>query len=484
VAHKRSVLLAIEDVTERHEQAEARYQRMFETAKDGMIICYVDTERITDVNPFFLELLGLQREQVIGHRMADLAAFQAAPDAATIIAEAAGMETVRRENLSLHGAKGEPIEVDVTANRYLLGSRPAVQINLRDVTTRNRALKVLRESEARLRLFVESVRDYALFQLDPNGLISSWNIGAERLLGFSEQEIIGQPFDRIFTAVDVAAGSPQSEMENARAKGTSLDERWHLRKDGSIFFSSGVLTVIRDSSGRLRGFSKIMRDITESHNAELRLKDQEQKLRVSLAEKEALLKEIHHRVKNNLQIIASLLDLQSEFLDHAGSREVLLEMKTRVRSIAAIHELLYTAADFSRIEFRRFVEKLAQDVIAVHRLHATKVEVEIHVESAFLDITQAVPCGLIVNELLVNALKHAFPKGRSGKISVGFDSDQTNWRLEVSDDGIGLPADIDPAHVNSMGFQLIHLLAQQVGGSVDVIRDAGTRFAISFPRNA
>jgi PAS domain S-box-containing protein len=483
-AHQRSVLLAIEDVTERHEQAEARYQRMFETAKDGMLICDVETEKIIDVNPFFLELLEVQRDQVIGRRLGDLDAFQTAGDAATMVAEAAVKEIVRCDGASLLAASGRPIQADFMANRYKLGSRPVVQVNLRDVTARNRALGELLESEARFRLLVESVRDYALFQLDPNGLISSWNLGAERVFGYTEAEIIGQPFQRIFTPVDIAAGSPQTEMENARASDTSLDERWHVRKDGSIFFANGVLTAIRDSSGRLRGFSKIMRDITEPHRAELQLKDQDQRLRASLAEKEALLKEIHHRVKNNLQMIASLLDLQSEFLGQEDTKDVLVEMKTRVRSIAAIHELLYTAADFSRIEFRRFVEKLAQDVIAVQRKHATQVEVEIHAESVFLDMTQAVPCGLIVNELLTNALKHAFPQGRSGKIEVSFGSEQKNWRLEVGDDGIGLPAGIDPGNVNSMGFQLMQLLAQQLNGSLEVVRDAGTRFVIRFPRNA
>jgi two-component sensor histidine kinase len=197
-----------------------------------------------------------------------------------------------------------------------------------------------------------------------------------------------------------------------------------------------------------------------------------------------LLKEIHHRVKNNLQIIASLLDLQSEFLNRADSKDVLLEMKTRIRSIAAIHELLYKAADFSRIDFRRFIEKLAQDVIAVHRQHATQVDLEIEAESVLLDMTQAVPCGLIANELVTNAFKYAFPEGRRGKIKVSFGSDQTTWRLEVSDDGIGLPPNIDPKKVNSMGFQLIQLLAQQLKGHVDVIRDVGTHFIIRFPRNA
>ena len=227
-----------------------------------------------------------------------------------------------------------------------------------------------------------------------------------------------------------------------------------------------------------------MRDVTERHRDEHRLKEQEQKVRASLAEKEALLKEIHHRVKNNLQIIASLLDLQSEFLDQADTKAVLVEMKTRVRSIASIHELLYTAADFSRIEFRRFVDKLVQDVIVVHHQPASQVGVEIEAELALLQMTQAVPCGLMINELLTNALKHAFPEGRQGHIKISFRSNETHWRLEVSDDGVGLSADINPESVNSMGFQLIQLLVQQLNGGLTVVRDHGTQFVITFPRNS
>jgi len=481
-AQKRSVLLAIEDVTERQEQAEIRYQRMFEAAKDGMVICDAETEKVIDVNPYTLELFQYRREQIIGRALGDLDAFQIAGEAAAIVADAVDQETVRRDGVSLRGGDGREIQVDMLANRYKYGSRPVVQINIRDVTTRNKALSDLRESEARFRLFVESVRDYAIFQVDPNGEISSWNVGAERLLGFPEAEIIGRPFEQIFTPEDVAAGSAQQELETARRTGTSEDERWHVRKDGSRFFASGVLTAVWDAGGGLRGYSKIMRDVTERYWAEHRLKDQEQKLRASLAEKEALLKEIHHRVKNNLQIIASLLDLQSEFLSQADTKAVLVEMNTRVRSIAAIHELLYTASDFSRIEFRRFVDKLAQDVISLHRKGSTNVNVEIETESALLEMTQAVPCGLIVNELLTNALKHAFPEGRQGTIQVSFGGDQTDWRLEVSDNGIGLPADVLPDRVNSMGFQLIQLLVQQLNGGLELTRNSGTQFVIKFPR--
>ena len=482
-ANRRSVLLAIEDVTERHEQAEVRYQRMFETATDGMLICDAETEKIIDVNPGLLELLDYRREQIVGRTLGELDAFQTVGNGNTIVAEAKDKESVHYDGASLRSAAGRVIQADIVASRYALGSRLVVQMNIRDVTSRNRALDDL-QSEARFRVFVESVRDYALFQVDPNGLISSWNLGAERLLGYSQAEIIGLPFARIFTPEDLAAGKAELEIATAREKGTAEDERWHLRKDGSRFFATEVLTSVWDSAGRLSGFSKIMRDITERHHAEHQLKVQEQQLRFSLAEKEALLKEIHHRVKNNLQIIASLLDLQSEFLGKVDTRDVLVEMKSRVRSIAAIHELLYTAADFSRIEFRRFIDKLVQDVIAAYRQPGTQVGVEVETQSVRLEMAQAVPCGLIVNELLTNALKHAFPEGREGKIKVSFGSDETHWRLAVSDDGAGLAPEVDPQNANSMGFQLIQLLVQQLNGSLHVVRDAGTRFVISFPRNA
>lgn len=478
----RTVLLAIEDVTEWHAQAEVRYQRMFETAKDGILICDAETEKIKDVNPFLLELLGYQRERVVGRLLGDLDAFHAAEEAIKVVWQTGSEEIVRRDDVPLRAADGKMIQADLVANRYTVGSQQVVQINIRDVTARNRTVEALRESEARFRMFVESVRDYALFQTDVNGVISAWNIGAERLLGYTEAEMIGQPFARTFTPEDIASGRPEREIERAREDGTAQDERWHFRKDGGRFFASGVLTSVLDSAGRLRGFAKIMRDVTERHQAEHQLQEQQRQLRASLAEKEVLLKEIHHRVKNNLQIIASLLGLQSEFVENAEARKLLSEMNTRVRSIAAIHELLYAAGDFSRIEFSRYVDKLVRDVIALYGSSTPHVQVSVEAEPLLLQITEAVPCGLIVNELLTNAFKHAFPEGRPGQIKVIFHSAEAECLLEVRDNGIGLPENIDPHTMNTMGLQLLHLLVQQLSGTLDVTRDSGTQFAIRFPR--
>lgn len=265
----------------RGEVAEIRYQRLFETAKGGMLVFDAETDKLIDVNPFFLELSGYGRERLIGLRISEMKPFEEAAEISGTVAEARSGRIVRYENVCLLTADGKPLQVEVIANRYLIGAQEVVQANIRDVTKRNQAVQPLRESEERFRPFVDNVRDYALFQMDLAGRITSWNSGAERLLGFSESEIIGQSATRVFTPDDVARGEAAQELETARLAGRAEDERWHLRKDGSRFFASGVLTTVHDEGGRLRGFAKIMRDITARKAVEEQLKQQAQLLELA-----------------------------------------------------------------------------------------------------------------------------------------------------------------------------------------------------------
>jgi two-component system CheB/CheR fusion protein len=470
---RRMLLLAIEDVTVRREQAEMRYQRLFEAAKDGILIVDAESERVVDVNPFVFELTGYGRELWVGRRLAEVDAFLNKDAAAGIVSEARSSEVVRYDRMYLRDRAGRSRQADMIANRYSIGGQQIVQINIRDVTARNEAFETLRKSEERFRLFVDSVKDYALVQLDIDGNISSWNTGAERMLRYTEREIIGKPFSILFTPEDRAREKPTEELEGARVNGASEDERWHVKKDGSRFFASGILTTVRSEAGELRGFAKIMRDVTDRKKAD-------EQLRTSLLEKEVLLKEVHHRVKNNLQIIASLLNLQGEFVADPQARTMLETMNTRVRSIAAIHELLYRAEDLSHIDFVAYLQTLTRDVLAVYSTR-DRVRVEVEAEPALLEITQAVPCGLIVNELLTNALKHAFPGERGGSIRVAFQALDKDYAVEVRDNGIGLPEDANPQNARSLGFQLLSLLVQQLNGRLAIDRSSGSRFTVTFP---
>ena len=468
------VLVAIEDLTQPMEQAEMRYRRLFETARDGMLILDTESGNVIDVNPFFLEMTGCAREQIIGRRVDEIRVFRGPQVFSRVVADAEASEVVRYDDLVIVNRDGTVQMAEAVANRYTLGSRVVIQINIRDVTQRRRAEGALRESEERFRLFVESVRDYALFQLDLRGRITTWNAGAERLLGYTAEEILGQDASIVFTLEDVEKGEASRELEAARSQGQAEDERWHVRKDGSRFFASGVLTQVLDASGRHIGYAKVMRDVTAR-------KRMDEDLRKSLGEKELLLKEVHHRVKNNLQVVTSLMNLQAERVSDAAAAAVLGEMSSRVRAIAGIHEFVYSSSDLSNIDFHDYLEHLVQDLLSF-RGSDEGIQVLIEGGHASLSLAQSVPAGLLINELLTNSLKHAFPDGRKGTVRVIFGCEENTCHIEVRDDGVGFPADFNPAESESMGLQLVYLLAEQLQGKVEADSKEGVRFLITFPR--
>lgn len=219
----------------------------------------------------------------------------------------------------------------------------------------------------------------------------------------------------------------------------------------------------------------VVRDVTQRKRAEARL-------HASLQEKEALLKEVHHRVKNNLQIISSLLTLQADQVTGPGALEVLRESRNRVRSMAQIHETLYRSEDLSRADFAAYIESLGSQLFRSYAVDPGRVRWHAEVAPVSLDLDRAIPCGLILNELISNALKHAFPEGRSGEIVVRlYASSEGMYTLVVSDNGVGLPDERGPGLTGSLGLQLVATLARQLRGRLDVERQGGTTFRLTFP---
>ena len=201
-----------------------------------------------------------------------------------------------------------------------------------------------------------------------------------------------------------------------------------------------------------------------------------------MAEKELLLREIHHRVKNNLQVVSSLINIQLRKLGAGESRHALQECQTRVQAIALIHEKLYQARDYSRIPFGQYARSLAANVFHATGVSPDSVKLEVEVGEVALPVDKAIPCGLILNELITNALKHAFPQERGGTVRV--EIDQTaggRVRLAVKDTGVGLPADFDIRQSNSLGMQLVCTLAEQLAARLEVHRSgAGSAFEVVF----
>jgi PAS domain S-box-containing protein len=232
--------------------------------------------------------------------------------------------------------------------------------------------------------------------------------------------------------------------------------------------------LIDKRTGQMKGVIEYVRDITERKKAEDRLQE-------SLQEKEVLLREIHHRVKNNMQVISSLLNLQSRRAKDPAVFEMFKESQRRIRSMALIHERLYQSSDLSRIEFSQYLRNLATHLFHSYQVDASRVQLKIEAEEVHLNVNTAIPCGLIVNELVSNALKHGFPEGRSGELDIDLRRVAGDgYVLKVKDDGVGFPEGLDFRKTETLGMQIVSTLVSQIDASIDLVRDKGTEFTIHF----
>lgn len=204
-------------------------------------------------------------------------------------------------------------------------------------------------------------------------------------------------------------------------------------------------------------------------------------IKQSLREKEVLLQEIHHRVKNNLQVVSSLLYLQSKKIKDKPTFEILQDSQNRVRSMALVHEKLYQSKDLARVDFAEYARNLANYILRSHGVNSNVIKLKIKVDDVFLGIDTAVPCGLILNELVSNSLKHAFPGGREGEIRIELRlDDDKKFTLMVSDNGVGIPKDLDFRNTESLGLQLVDTLVNQLEGTIELDRSGGTAFKTTF----
>lgn len=211
-----------------------------------------------------------------------------------------------------------------------------------------------------------------------------------------------------------------------------------------------------------------------------RLRGMVSRLEEGIRERDTLLREVHHRIKNNFQIISSLLILQSHELTDAQSLAQFVDAQNRVKTLALIHEKQYMARDLGSIEIMEYISSLARELIQSYR-RSTDVSLQFKGDTANLEIDQAIPVGLIMNELVSNALKHAFPDGRKGRIDICLSAGASDMTIVVEDDGAGMQGDVDISTAKSLGLKLVHALASQIGGTVRLVSGPVTRFMLTFP---
>ena len=320
---------------------------------------------------------------------------------------------------------------------------------------------------------ISSMSDMLLL-VSAEGRIAMANQATLDLLGYDDDELHDRPMEVILARRQTARGR-EGWLEQLTTTESLRDVEVALRtKDAKSIPVSLSKSTVRSQDGTNRGAVYVGRDLTERKRAE-------EQIKASLREKDVLLQEIHHRVKNNLQIISSLLSLQS---DHTHDPQVLgvcQDSQVRIHTMALVHEKLYQSESLAQIDFAEYIDSLATYVFRMYRANAQDLRLKVTAQSVRIGIDVAVPCGLILNELVSNALKHAFPDGRKGKVHIelGVDDDH-QATLVVGDNGIGLSEDLDLGSVESLGLQLVALLVRQLDGTVELERRDGTAFRMTF----
>lgn len=292
------------------------------------------------------------------------------------------------------------------------------------------------------------------------------------MFGYNADELIGQAVEILipqrFAGRHIGHRTGYMTAPRTRTMGAGL-ELFGRRKDGSEFPVDIMLSPLGVEQGPL--VLGVVRDITERKRIEAQ----------ALDAKEMYLREVHHRVKNNLQVISSLLFLQSTYTTDARILEILKESQSRVASIALIHEKFYRSPGLERIDFAEYVEDLVSELLRTYDIRGELLTVRTNIEGVSLDIDTAIPCGLIINELVTNVFKHAFPPGVPGEIDIELSSTgPKRFALAVRDNGAGLPKDFDWRTSQSLGLKLVTDLTRQLEGVMEVDTKCGTAFRITF----
>jgi PAS domain S-box-containing protein len=469
------VLGIARDITERKRAEEAIKEseekfRMLAEKSPNMI--FINKKgRIVYANQQCEEAMGYRREEFYSP---DFDFFDLiAPDTMSVVKESFQKhrkgEDVPPYEYSLITKTGKKIEAIVTTKLINFGGEKAILGIITDITERKQVEEALKKSEEKYRHLVENTNE-VLYATDENGIITYISPVAKTLSGYSPAEIMGRNFVEFIFKDDAEyvlesfqkniKGEP--EPSECRIKTKSGDLKWIRTSGRPIFLNE-----------RFLGVQGVISDISDQKRIE-------EEIKATLKEKEAMMREIHHRVKNNLQIVSSLLRLQSRSIKEQTLKDTFEIAQNRIKSMALIHEVLYLSENLDRINFSDYIQRITHHLFSMFSRRAKKIQLELEVGEFYLDIDKAIPCGLIINELVSNAFKHGFPDGKPGKIRVHLDHKLDRYTLVVMDTGVGFPKDVDIKNTETLGLQLVNDLVKQIEGAYQLQHNDGTSFKIVF----
>ena len=477
------------DITERKRveealrESEERHRTILQTTNDGFWIIDLPKGNLTDVNETYCRMSGYTRAELLKMRIPDLDAIKT-PDeqAATIkkiITNGSGIFETRHQKKD-----GSVFDVELSV-KYQNTNGGRLICFCRDITERKNAEEVLRESEEKYRILIESAKEGVVIAQDY--ILVFANSRMHEILGVPAGDLEGRPFIDFIWPEDrelVLSGYRR------RIAGEKVSENYDFRVIGAggQFVWVSLTVVVIQWKGKPATLNLIT-DISERKKMEFEIqslnRDLEQRiiertsqLNASLEDKTVLLQEVHHRVRNNFQIIISLLSLQSQYIEDEKTKQVFKESKNRIHAMALVHEKLHSSTDIATIDLDNYFRLLGNSLLQFYGVTGRGVILNTRILDIHTNINIAIPIGLIVNELISNSLKHAFPDGRKGEISIAMQRENAILTIVYKDNGIGIPAVRDWRNINALGFHLVIALVEQLDGTIELDRTGGTTFTI------
>ena len=487
-------------------QSEVRYRRLFEAARDGILILNADTVKIIDANPFMTDLLGYSHDEFLDKELWEIGLFADKRASQAVYEKLQENGYVRYENLPLQSKSGKKAEVEFVSNVYPEGDQNVIQCNIRDISERIRLERELKAHDRRFRTLVEQVKDYAIFMTDTERRATSWNEGVQQVLGFGEDEWIGRDIvPLIFTPEAMRDGIAQKEFDDAKAHGRAGDDRWMVKKGGIRFFALGILTALRDEDGKLLGFTKVVRDQTERKRLEDNLNRHADQLAELHRRKDEFLAMLGHELRNPLAPIANAVQLL-----RLQKHEDQLQHKARTiieRQVGQLTRIIDELLEVTRITSGRI--QLRHDLLAVNSLVERAVETaRSMIDQRRHELTVSLPpdpiwlnadptrMEQVVVNLLTNAAKYT---EEGGHIWLTVQRMGNECVLKVKDTGEGIAPALLPYIFDlftqaersldrsqgglGIGLALVQRLVELHGGRVEVHSSLGqgSEFIVRLP---
>lgn len=445
-------------------KSEARYSELSNSITDVFFAMDKDL-RYTYWNKASEQLTGIKAKEAIGKSIRETFPDNEQTRKAIKVYQEVLKKQQSHTFVNEYNLNGKDFTFEISAYR----SKDGLSVFVKDITEKKKTDEELRLSEKKYRDLVENINE-VIYAIDDNGVMTYISPAIEQIMGYRPSEIIGQPFTK-FVGKEELPRTMENFQKPLSGQAISSEYRVSTKSGEPRWVQTSTRPIV--VGNKVAGAQGVLMDITDRKQAE-------EQIKASLKEKEILLQEIHHRVKNNMQVISSILNLQSRNITDKQLLGIIKSSQDRVRSMALIHEKLYQSKNLTQVDFSRYVQSLASHLFTSYGIEPELVKLNVDIKKVHLDISTAIPCGLIISELVSNSLKHAFPGRKRGEIKIAMrDLSENEIELVVSDNGAGLPKGMDIRKTSSLGLRLVKLLAEdQLHGKIKLERKGGTRFYI------